>query len=161
MHVAPSWSWATAITVVDFILEHDQFPNYSPSNDMFIADIQEAAVTPAGSDPMGPLKDGFVRISGDLRPNQRSTVQMTYLGSSFEQYDHGSDVERDCSDTFFLLLNCHIVEPFHIRGLILKPTGRTLDEYQRIGAFDFHPDDRVEFHGFDWKNLHRQVVRIV
>lgn len=142
-------------------MERDPFAEYSRSKDMFLAYVLDAAVTPAGSDPMGLPKDGFVRISGDLRPNQRATVQLTYERSSFEQYDHGSDVERDCSGTFFLVLNCYIDDPLRIRGLILRPTGRASDEYHRIGAFEFQPKDRIEFQGFDWRNLSRSEVTII
>jgi hypothetical protein len=144
-------------------------------HEAFVADIHEAQVTLASSNPMDPISDGFIKISGFLRPNQNTKTPtaahgwcLTSTHSFFEAHDWEYDEQgvSSCEGSAFLVLTYRYANgrascTARVRGLILKLTGNKPDEYRRIGAFALDPTVRPEFADFDIENLDKHTISIV
>jgi hypothetical protein len=157
---APTWSWCSVDSQVEY-------PDYtgndhpdSPFNDTF-AHVLDAKVELSGQDPFGQVKHGVVRIacsvmvaSHRLEPNHprhgEFTISVTgYENQKFLVNNDCIDDGRDLNETVYLLpllgtfqfiYNWNPYEQIAIvelRGILLRPTGVTKGEYQRLGSFCF------------------------
>ncbi|KAF2823094.1 hypothetical protein CC86DRAFT_409861 [Ophiobolus disseminans] len=130
--------------------------------------VLEASVTPATSDPLRSIKAEYLRLSRGLYCNQQTNSRQckegSHVGDPFELYGDlniGDVGKQTCEGTFFFVLSYYTKEPVSIRGLIIEPTERVLDEYRRVDAFDFRLEDRAEFIGFNCNNLNRKIITLV
>lgn len=126
--------------------------------------IHDAHVDLATSDPMGAVKDGFICMSANIRPNSEVQALADVDGLMFtEGYDAGyAQGIRNCEGTYFLAM-AYKERPENSRvcGLIIEPTRRTPNEYERVGAFSFEPSTRSEFKDFDMNSLEMQTITLV
>jgi hypothetical protein len=119
---------------------------------------------------MGAVKDGFIRMSGNLRRSQDcEALAETNMFSFFHVYDQGySEGVRNCEGTYLLALT---YSEFHwisyVQGIIVEPTGRAPHECERVGAFQCDTHQQAEFRGrpefkdFDPENLERETIILV
>ena len=113
---------------------------------------------------MGAVKDGFVRMSANIRPNLdlqslTGVGQSTFVEGHDARYSQGV---RNCEGTYFLAMTYkELTEGTRVCGLIVEPTKRTPHEYERVGAFSFDPKVRPELWDFDEENLHMQTITLV
>ena len=180
--LAPSWSWAAHNFSARYKLVKERILYAycwgSFHEETLVSNVINAAVTLVSSDKMGQVSDGFVEISGYLRPNlETEACKACFDGSPdayayFEAYDSGYDEHNYHSrkDTFFLVLthvpNIDETERYSaqsrmVKGLILEQTGRVPDEYRRVGSFALNPDVRAEFADLDIDNPDHQIITIV
>lgn len=150
-YLAPSWSWASVEGAVDFSSEYDKVSGYSSNN----LEILEATITASSTrNPMGNVSSGFLRVRGFLRMG--ICLKQQNLPGLQEQDDSGTgsilDVETrqiqgpiqcDVSaeikseQTVYCLFGYSCEGLFDDKvyaGLALLPTGRQVNEYQRVGV---------------------------
>ena len=140
---APSWSWASVDGCVGW-------ENISQTG--FLVTIVQARVTPIDNNPMGQVKDGFIRLQGDLfavELYRDGTVLPARLGLRVQSHDFGpeddpigADVEPDHIEGNFYCLplkydSLSLTKPdfSFISGLILRSTGSRKGTYHRFGVF--------------------------
>jgi hypothetical protein len=160
---APTWSWAAVPRGVHFPLEIEKESQHPPDTNTPIAQVIDAVMIPAGPDPFGALKGGYLRLSGDLRAMQDFSLPppMTVfgVGESFENYD--DTYGRESCDNVYLLTLSYDQGPLRVRGLLVESTGQAENEYRRVGAYDHLVEERVEFHEFDPNDLQLQTITLV
>ena len=140
-YIAPSWSWAAAPFGVTFV-------NSSLENlfhkDM---DIIATGVTPAGIDPFGMVKDGFIDVSGrmqrglvkelpDLLVPGRRTLYLQSGNSDSSTLgiyapDDVNGVESREFEVCFLYL-CTLSAGTSV-AMAIKAVGGKTDTYERVG----------------------------
>ncbi|KAF2478250.1 uncharacterized protein BDR25DRAFT_9249 [Lindgomyces ingoldianus] len=152
----------------------------------YYADIEEVSVTLAGSDPMGKVSGGYIRISAYMKKN------CTPVSWAVDRYpkrspDHFDDRERPQgkappSGALHLILGYSEVSVCNqnkgesgtfkdatLSGLILEPTRENVDEYRRIGMFTHawgpgrrnDPDHFPESVDFENEGFERHSVTII
>lgn len=103
-------------------------------------------------------------MSANIRPNLEVRALADIGGLRFsEGYDAGyAQGIRDCEGTYFLAMTCkEWLGGSRVCGLIVEPTRRTPNEYERVGAFMFEPSTRSEFKDFDVYSLEMQTIMLV
>jgi hypothetical protein len=89
-----------------------------------LAHILDAAVTPVGKYHFGALAGGYMSISADLRPMNRSPIpahmHLIDCNTTFVQYDDTySNKRRQVFDgAYFLVLSCVVEISVRVRGLV-------------------------------------------
>jgi hypothetical protein len=152
---APTWSWLSVTTLVDFIaINHSTWGDSdSASPSTVVAKCIETHIEHATSDIMGRVSGGYLRLLCHIRPAHN---RISHHGSleTYEQFDGGYDGEgkrsvrgswycvlayRESSyvdiakagnkDTFLHLEHGYVI------GLILEVTKESPRTYRRIGMF--------------------------
>lgn len=141
--------------------------------EIFLAEIHDVSLTMASLDPMGKIKDGYIRISGHLRSRQEPVPRiLDEYYTEYEFYDYAHEENGYCPDesTLYFALTLQPKVPNEIdqirqgrrvRGLIVESTNRAPDEYRRIGMFNLNPDLRPAFKGLDLEHIQTQVITII
>lgn len=157
-YVAPSWSWASTTGSIDNAWQ----PEFEDSNyPVTILDVRIDAI----HDPMGQIRDGFLRIRGRLFPviftlpieleegRFVTAAVLETLGSTvINNMDLAFDIEESISPDE--RLHCILIHQrqsiAQYNGLILKPTGLKKGQFRRVGRFVKFPTE-AEFESFNTK----------
>lgn len=170
MLVAPSWSWAAARTwVTHYPDSHWADPSglqiAPPSiSRLGLAAVQDFSVTLATTNPLGPVRDCYLRISGTLIRNQTSQACAYEDRHDVGIYDQGyvSGIRESRGDFFLpLIRESRPGWDEIVQGLIVEATGRASHEYRRIGAFEFFTTKRIEFKDLDLVNAPKTTIVLV
>ena len=137
---APTWSWASLDGEIKFIW---------PSKDTFPLEIIEADTTVLGQDPFGQVKGGWIKVSG-LLYHATSSEETEIPGCERLRILHNQAGERvgsvvyDIDHTMPGPVACLPYSKSRQGGdyishvIILRRTGQSSDEYQRIGIGKLH-----------------------
>ncbi|RMZ73649.1 heterokaryon incompatibility [Pyrenophora seminiperda CCB06] len=151
---APSWSWASLkgpilYQVLLKIKKEEKPPK------IFVT-LLDASTTLAGDDPMGQVTDGYVRLSGYLRPHSGKNRNFllpyqTYSAPSVD-FTRGDVYDTQIPPQDLMQKERYLV-PFLsqdlrrgnedgtdwcIKGLILEPVSSESNTYRRLGLFCHH-----------------------
>ena len=174
---APSWSWLSIDSNIDFFMEEKIFARET------LFDILKVEIENAGLTKFGPIKDGFLVGRGVLKPAVWGgptddltgclLINDTYVeNGTFWGESNSSQVTMDlghlegCENVWCLpLLKGDLpkhpsIIKIYVVGLILMPTGRAEKEYKRIGGFQFI-NELAEYVIEEWTDATHQVVTIV
>lgn len=158
---APSWSWAAYNGPVrsDFMSTMTMCKGWKgwdgkrdSKMDIVLSEIMQAQTTPVGPSEAGQVRDGFIRLRGPLVP-----VTLVYTGDrdeprnprivDIESPESDLDVEITVDvladmarsplegDYFCAPFSVQSSDPVLIRGLVLRATGRSKGEFERVGIF--------------------------
>ncbi|KAL9101111.1 MAG: hypothetical protein Q9187_009279, partial [Circinaria calcarea] len=148
-YVAPSWSWASTTGSIDNVWQ----PEFEDGNyPVTILDVRIDAI----GDPMGQIRDGFLRVRGRLFPviirssieleegRFTTTASLETLGSRIiNNMDLAFDVEESIlpDERLHCLLIYERRYLPQFKGIILKPTGLRRGQFRRVGRFDKFPTE--------------------
>ena len=120
---APSWSFAAIEGLVSY-------EGASIDGNRF-TELEECNLTPAGLNPLGELRDGFVRLRGPIVDIER-TSETQDSNDLYQLQLHGRNSVRVMVDfDFERLAHCSAVILSSNAGLALRALGR--DGYVRVG----------------------------
>lgn len=152
---APSWSWASLDGRIDWPLWR-VFSSCSKCRTYCtVLDVQ---TTPAGLDPYGAVKDGFLKVRGNLQEMRVVRVDGDNSQRPWRLYHQGQeigDVNLDMESNVIqvhgrenmyhglIVAECRGVEERRtlIRGLLLEKNGgkrEGYDEFERVGTFTLY-----------------------
>ena len=150
MYRAPSWSWLSIDSNVDF---HEILPNLD-----ILFDVLRVEIENTGPTKFGPIKGGFLIGRGVLKPAMWTSLtddltsrllidDQCIENGSFWSHCNSSQVTMDlghqesCENVWCLPIlkdaSPIIYKKVSVIGLILVPTGRVENEYERVGGFEF------------------------
>jgi hypothetical protein len=141
---APSWSWASSGSEICFPLVNDlRQLNYK---EVWIAKVLEVQVTPSGTNPLGQVKSGFIRLVAPLRQSGNSSkVWRPQRGAQYlnwyDDYPPPGEFQMRRLQYHLLLgyrISMHAngaTEIIRLQGLIIEPTGFLKRSFRRVGAF--------------------------
>ncbi|KAF2108726.1 heterokaryon incompatibility protein-domain-containing protein [Lophiotrema nucula] len=178
-YIAPSWSWASSGGRVYFPLVQQYT---SSATEVNVVEVNAVHTTLAGPDPMGKVTDGLIHITGHLQQSRRrfrspspSEYRWRYADNFYDDNSSTCGGEAKTYQETFHFLLCYQQIEYHpqkgifLLGLIIEPTGRTKDEYRRVGMF-CHPaetgdprdaEEFPEFAELDLKNFERTTITII
>jgi len=121
-----------------------------------LATVLDASTTPAGSDAMGPILSGYVKLSAHLQPMRTGIKQLShYCGIRLgEICDDGCHTKPQIPTKGFVLLLLrseravpfrspgvqNVMTPALFVGLVLEPHASEPNTFRRVGVFN-HPCD--------------------
>lgn len=177
---APSWSWAS----LDGRINWPSWRFYSSCNKCSMyCTMLHVQTTPAGLDPYGAVKDGFLKVQGALEE-----VEVVWVGGDRSQHpwrlhhkgkkigNVNLDIESDDMKVHgqeniyqaLLMAKCMNWKESKtfIRGLLLERNGREREnhtEFERVGTFTlFSSITPGQYGGFDvWDSDTERVILIV
>ena len=174
MYRAPSWSWLSIDSNVDF---HGTMSTLDILFDVLRVELENTVLTKFGS-----IKGRFLIGRGVLKPAMWSNLTddltgrllvdgrhvghgefWAHLGSS--QVTMDLDHEEGLKSVWCLPLltgthTYHRLKKRSVVGLILVPTGQAEEEYKQIGEFQFR-DELAEYFLREWTDATHQVITIV
>ncbi|KAI8939158.1 hypothetical protein NX059_004992 [Plenodomus lindquistii] len=182
---SPSWSCASTTSPIEFTSHHWEMNLRSSTH---IVEINEVHIISSDGDPFGKISDGFIRMTGHLRP---CVARYSKLSADrihdFEWYDHGYSAEalRNTAGMHFFAMVIFkdqgplsfsengTANPWEVWGLILEPVQGMEKTYRRVGMFghiwskhatvckSWNFVDYPEFEDFDPDHLERQTITVI
>ena len=174
---APSWSWLSIDSNIEFYVEKKVFARG------ILFDILRVEIDNAGLNQFGPIKGGVLVGRGVLKPAMWGSptddltgcllINDTYVEHGmFLGESNSSRVTMDlghlegCENVWCLpLLKGDLpkhptIIKVYVVGLILMSSGQAEKEYKRIGGFEF-TNELAEYFLEEWTDSTHQVVTIV